>query len=383
MKVIIAPDSFKGTLTAPEVCEIVAREFRAGFPGADIVSAPLADGGEGMAAAWQAACGGTMQSAEVSGPYNFPGREAAGAPVRAPWLLLENKTAVLEMASCAGLELARPYGLDPGRASTRGVGELIQQASRHASRAILGLGGSATNDAGAGMACALGWEFLNRAGKAFCPTGSTLCEIMHIIPPKYPLLYEDSELYEVVAACDVGNPLYGTDGAAYVYAPQKGADAATVRQLDDGLRHIAGVMGAEPLARTPGAGAAGGLGFGVLAFLKGTLRPGIDLLLEQMRFSALLHGADWVITGEGRMDSQTLQGKAPMGVLPYAKAARVPVIGICGCLGEGADKLYEAGFAEIFPASAGGLSLQALQNTCRRDLANAAKQAAQYIANCG
>jgi len=379
MKVIIAPDSFKGTLKATEVCEIIAREFRRVFPGVHIVSVPLADGGEGMAVAWLAACGGTIQSAEVSGPFS--------EPVRAQWLLLDDGTAVLEIAACAGLELARFRGLNPEKASTRGVGELIKQASKHArsrvSRIILGLGGSATNDAGAGMAYALGWQFINGAGEMFCPTGQNLCEIMHISGRKYAELYEEEKLCEVIAACDVENPLYGPDGAAYVYAPQKGADAAMVRRLDDGLRHIAEVANAERLARTPGAGAAGGLGFGVLAFLEGKLCSGIALLLEQVRFRELLRGADLVITGEGCMDRQTLQGKAPMGVLHCAKDANMPAIGICGCLGEGADMLYQAGFAEIFPASEGGLSLQALQKTCRPDLAKAARRAAQYWLNFG
>jgi len=365
MKIIIAPDGFKGTLSAQEVCDIVAQEL-CEVPGAETIAMPLADGGEGMVAAWHATCGGTMQTAEVSGPF--------GAPVHAPWLLLSNGTAVLEMAACAGLELARPHGLNPGLATTRGVGELLQIAGKTASRVILGLGGSATNDAGCGMAHALGWRFLNRAGEAFCPTGATLCEVEKVLPPASKILCE------VVAACDVTNPLYGPNGAAQVYAPQKGADAAMVRQLDDGLRHIADVMNAEDFAQTPGAGAAGGLAFGVLSFLGGTLQPGIDLLLEQAHFHELLHGTDWVITGEGRMDAQTLQGKAPMGVLRYAEAAGVPVIGICGCLGEGAQALCDAGFAAIFPSGEGGQPLQALQQTCRADLAQAARRAARYIA---
>jgi len=367
MKIIIAPDSFKGTLSAQEVCEIIARELCEVVPGAETIAMPLADGGEGMAAAWYAACGGTMQIAEVSGPF--------GAPVCAPWLLMNDGTAVLEMAACAGLELARaqrPFGLTPGITTTRGVGELLRIAGKAAPRIILGLGGSATNDAGCGMAHALGWRFFNRAGEAFCPIGGTLCEVERVLPP------ESQKLCEVVAACDVTNPLYGLNGAAHVYAPQKGADTHVVRHLDDGLRHIAEVMRAEDLAQTPGAGAAGGLAFGVLAFLGGTLQPGIDLLLEQSRFRELLRGADFVITGEGRMDAQTLEGKAPMGVLRYAKAVGVPVIGVCGCLGEGAQALCAAGFAAVFPSGEGGQPLYDLQQTCRSGLAQAARRAAMY-----
>ena len=387
MKIIIALDSFKGTLSAQEVCEIIARECCEVIPGAEIVAMPLADGGEGMVAAWNAACGGTVQIAEVSGPF--------GTPVRAPWLLMNGGTAVLEMASCAGLELARGYesddrpefgtvpqrgkisqhpsDLNPGLATTLGVGELLRIAGKMAPRIILGLGGSATNDAGCGMAHALGWRFLNRAGEDFCPTGNTLCEVERVIPPTSQILYE------VVAACDVTNPLHGLNGAAHVYAPQKGADANMVQCLDEGLRHIVEVMRAEDLAQTPGAGAAGGLAFGVLAFLGGTLQPGIDLLLEQAHFHELLRGADVVITGEGRMDAQTLQGKAPMGVLRYAEAAGVPVIGICGCLGEGSELLRDAGFAAIVPSGEGGRPLQDLQKTCRSDLAQAAHKAAMHI----
>jgi len=282
------------------------------------------------------------------------------------------------MASCAGLELARPHGLDPERAGAFGVGELIRHASARASRVILGLGGSATNDAGCGMACALGWRFVNGAGESFLPTGGTLCQIQEIVMP------ETTINCEIIAACDVENPLYGPNGAAHVYAPQKGADAAMVHRLDAGLRHIAEVMRAQYLASVPGAGAAGGLGFGVLAFLRGKLEPGIGLLLEQVRFPDLLRGADLAVTGEGRMDTQTLHGKAPMGVLRYAKTAGVPAIGICGCLGDGAESaLQQAGFAALFPASGGGLPLRQLRQTCRADLAAAARQALKSTSlNC-
>jgi glycerate kinase len=366
VNIILAPDSFKGTLSAREVCEIVAPQLRSMIPNSNITQVPLADGGEGMAAAWQAACGGAMQSAEVNGPF--------GRPVRAQWLLLKNGTAVLETASCAGLELARPQGLHPGRASTFGLGQLMRATGRR--RIILGLGGSATNDAGCGMAYALGWRFFNATGELFCPTGSTLADVAAISPPEVPI-----PKMNITAACDVKNPLYGPNGAAHVYAPQKGADAFMVQRLDAGLRHLAKIckqMNPNAMAQTPGAGAAGGLGFGVMAFLGGTLRPGIALLLEQIHFRTLLRNADFVITGEGRMDAQTLQGKAPMGVLQCAKAAGVPVVGLCGCATD-MEQLHAAGFRKIFSCCEAGQSLHALRQTCRADLAAAAAHLAQYF----
>jgi glycerate kinase len=362
MKVIVAPDSFKGTLTATEVCEIIAQVCRGFFPEAAVISLPLADGGEGMAQAWQAACGGTMRRASVAGPW--------GEPTRAQWLQLPDGTAVIETAACAGLELARRQALNPALTTTYGVGELLRAAqAAGARRILLGLGGSATNDGGCGMAAALGWRFLDKTGAAFVPVGQTLRDICAVQPPSsanYP---------HVAAACDVANPLFGSGGAAHVFAPQKGADSAMVQRLDDGLRRLAACLDAEALAQTPGAGAAGGLGFGVLAFLGGALRPGIDLLLEQAGFSSMLRGADLVFTGEGSMDAQTLLGKVPMGILRAAQAAGVPVIGVCGRADLPA--LRGAGFAAIFPASSGERSLEELRRTCRADLAAAARRAAE------
>ena len=363
MTILVAPDSFKGTLTAAEVCAIIARAFHEVYPQAQIHSFPLADGGEGMVAAWHSTCGGELRRAMVSGPY--------GEPVQAEYLMLPDGTAVLELAACAGLELARPRGLNPELTTTRGLGELMLCARcAGAKRILLGLGGSATNDAGCGMAHALGWRFLNERGELFCPVGGTLCDIARMIAP------EKAFSIPVTAACDVRNPLYGPAGAAYVYAPQKGADAEMAARLDDGLRHIAGLF-PEKIAARPGAGAAGGAGFGVLAFLGGQLRPGVDLLLDRSDFSRLLAGADLAITGEGRMDAQTLQGKAPFGVLRRARRAGVPVIGICGCLGEGAGALA-AGFAAIYPAVArAGTPIEELRRTCREDLYRAATRAAK------
>jgi len=380
MKIIIAPDSFKGTLTAAEACEIIARAFASVHPGAENHAIPLADGGEGMVRAWQSACGGELRCAEVSGPY--------GEPVNAEYLLLPDGTAVLEMASCAGLELARPRGLDPERTTTRGLGELMLAAQKAgAERILLGLGGSATNDAGCGMAQALGWEFYDSDGRSFCPLGGTLWRIARIEPP------EELFALPVTAACDVQAPLFGPEGASFVYAPQKGADAAMVQRLDLGLRQVALLFESAPhnhlalraplpggeLANMPGTGAAGGLGFGVVAFMNGYLRPGVDLLLDCAGFDALLEGAGLVVTGEGRMDGQTLQGKAPYGVLLRAKTRGVPVLGVCGCVGQGSDALLAAGFTGMYPAVEEPKSLEELRRTCREDLFSAAHRAALAV----
>jgi len=367
MKAVIAPDSFKGTLGAAEVCEIAARALDETFPGMEILRLPLSDGGEGMAEAWRSALGGTMRTATVSGPY--------GEAVQAQWLLLPDGTAVLETASCAGLELARAFELNPERTTTHGLGELMLCALESGARRILlGLGGSATCDAGCGMAHALGWRFLDKHGEAFCPTGGTLIDIDRILPPEaaFPLA--------VTAACDVDAPLYGPLGAACVYAPQKGADAAMVKRLDAGLRHISAKVEQLPassrLTSASCLGAAGGLGFGVRVFLGGELRSGIELLLDYAGFDDMLADADFVITGEGRMDAQTLQGKAPCGVLRRAQKRGVPVIAVCGCLGDGYEELLKAGFAAIYPAVTEPRDIDALRLTCREDLYKAVQRAA-------
>jgi len=219
------------------------------------------------------------------------------------------------------------------------------------------------------MAHALGWNFYDSGGTGFCPVGGTLTRIARIVPPEKPFSLP------VTAACDVQAPLFGPEGAAYIYAPQKGADAAMVERLDQGLRHIASLCAPE-FANTPGAGAAGGLGFGVLAFLNGELRPGVDLLLDCAGFDALAEGVDLAVTGEGRMDAQTLQGKSPFGVLRRAMAHGIPVIGICGCVGQGTDALLAAGFAGIYPAVEAARPVEELRRTCRKDLYNAARRAA-------
>ena len=320
---LLAPDSFKGTMDAVTVCDRMEEGILAACPEANVRKVPVADGGEGTVDCFHRALGGELFTPEVAGPF--------GAPVRAPWLCLPGGTpAVIEMASCAGLPLAAPR-LDPAAATTFGVGERIRDALRHGWRKILlGLGGSATNDGGAGMAAARGVRFFDEQGNTFTPTGGTLLNIARIDLTALRALLQGCE---AIALCDVDNPLCGERGASAVFGPQKGADGELVRLLDAGLailaRRILEAGGPDVLA-LPGGLAAGGLGAGTVAFLGGVLRPGIDTVLETAGFDASLKWADVVFTGEGRYDSQSARGKVIAGVAKHAAAAGVPVVAIVG-----------------------------------------------------
>lgn len=305
---ILAPDSFKGTMSAADICAIWSDAILRLLPEAQIHAVPMADGGEGMTDAYLRVCGGERIGAEVTGPL--------GARVNAFYALLPGGAAVLEMASCAGLPLALERR-DPMTATTFGVGELLLKiASRGIPRVLLGLGGSATNDGGIGMAAALGYAFTDENGTPLEPLARNLGQIRHIWPPARP-----PEL-SITAACDVDNPLCGEHGASHIFGAQKGADARMRHELDAGLRNLAAVVRADlgaDVLDVPGAGAAGGLGAGVMAFLGGTLRAGAELLLDEAGFDALLAGADIVFTGEGRIDLQSARGKVPIAVARRAR----------------------------------------------------------------
>lgn len=366
---LIAPDSFKGTLTAPEVCDIMEQAVLAAVPGARIAKLPAADGGEGFSLALLSACGGERKNCAVSGPQ--------GEKIATGYSVLPGGTAAMDMASCAGLVLAGA-GSDPATASTFGVGEMLLDAAASGTKSIiLGLGGSATNDCGIGMATALGYRFLDGAGKELAPVGASMAQVRRIIQPAQPF---DAR---VQAACDVDNPLYGPQGAAFIFAPQKGADPAMVRALDEGLHNMAGIIKKDlglDVASVPGAGAAGGMGAGVIAFLGGTLRSGIDLLLDAAGFENLLINTDVVITGEGRMDAQSVRGKVCAGIARRAAAAGKSVYAVCGSLGEGAQAMSELGVRGMFAASAHDRPWEDIVKTCREDLYRAAFGAARQIA---
>lgn len=340
-KILLVPDSFKGTLSSRQVCQVMAGQLRRFFPQAQVKSIPVADGGEGSVEAFLAAAGGERRTRTVTGPF--------GEPVDAFYGILgDGRTAVIEMAACAGLPLAEGR-LNPERATTYGVGELLLAAKEAGcTKAILGLGGSCTNDGGAGAAAALGAKFTRADGTAFVPTGGTLGEIAALdVSPVAQAL----QGMELTAMCDIDNPLYGEAGAAAVFAPQKGADAAMVARLDAGLRHL-GQVSARCLGRDfshlPGAGAAGGLGFGMAAFCGAQLRMGIDAVLDAVGFDSLLPGTDVVFTGEGKIDSQSARGKVVSGVAVRCRKAGVPVVAVVGQIGQGFEEMYQQGLTAVF-----------------------------------
>ncbi len=331
MRVLIAPQEFKGTLTAVEAAEAIAGAVKAWMPGVEIDLVPMADGGPGTAAALLASRSGEWRYTAAHDPLM--------RPLRAEWALLSNGVAVVECASASGLLLLRPDELDPRRASSFGTGELIAAALEAGVRdLILGLGGSATNDGGSGMAQALGFRLLDAEGRGLAPGGAALARLAAIdAAGAHARLRECSFL----AATDVRNPLCGPDGASAVYGPQKGAGAAAVEELDAALANLATVLkrdlGAD-VAGIPGAGAAGGLGAGAVAFLGASIRSGAALVAEAAGLAGRIRASDMVIAGEGRLDGQTAAGKAPAYVAAAARAAGKPVACVAGSRGLGFEE---------------------------------------------
>lgn len=341
-KVVIAADSFKGSLTSEEVARSVEEGIHCVFPDCKTEKAFIADGGEGTAEALTRTLGGKMENVQVNDPLM--------RPVKATYGLVDNgKTAVIEMASASGLPLVEPALRNPMKTTTYGTGELIRDALRRGCRRFLiGIGGSATNDAGTGMLQALGYRFLDASGTELGHGGEILSRIASVDDSGRLPELSDAQF---IVACDVTNPFSGPTGAAYVFAPQKGADAVMVRQLDEGLKHFATVIRTHTdidVEQCPGSGAAGGLGGGLVAFLKAKLTSGIDMVLETIGFDKLIRGADLIITGEGKLDGQTAMGKAPRGVLDAANKQHIPVIAIGGAV-ESVDELNRQGFAAVFP----------------------------------
>ncbi|MDR6236948.1 glycerate kinase [Pseudomonas oryzihabitans] len=352
MKIVIAPDSFKESLSAAGVASALARGLRQALPQAELVECPLGDGGEGTLDAVLAATGGEARQAQVTGPL--------GEPVKARWgWLAEQRTAFVEMASASGLELVPKARREVLVATSRGTGELLRAAlDEGAERLVLAIGGSATNDGGAGLLQALGVRLLDEHGKELAPGGAALAKLARIeLTDLHPRLAE----VEVVIAADVDNPLCGPQGASHIFGPQKGASPAQVRQLDEALAHFAAITAAtlgRDVKDQPGAGAAGGVGFAALAFLQATFRAGIEVVAELVGLEAALQDADLALTGEGRLDGQTLRGKTPAGVLRLARRHGVPVVAVAGSLGDGYDALYEQGLAAAFSLVPGPLSLE-------------------------
>jgi glycerate kinase len=356
---ILIPDSLKGTMSS---LEIMKAEIAKHYPRSQIISIPVADGGEGSIDCFLRALGGER----ITIPVNNPLFEIIDGTYG---LIDGGKTAVVEMAACAGLPLIESRK-DPLGSTTYGVGEMILDAARRGVRKIIvGLGGSATNDGGCGAASAAGIKFYNGQGEIFVPTGGNLREIARIDPSRRdPAL----DQVEIISLCDIDNPMFGPAGAAQVFGPQKGAAPDMIRVIDEGLEHLADIilrdMG-KSVAGIPGAGAAGGMGAGLSAFFGARMRMGIEAVLDTVRFDELLSGADMVITGEGRIDRQSLRGKAVIGVARRAKRANVPVVAVVGDIGEDIAGAYEEGVTSIVSINRAAVDFSEARKRAKSDLA--------------
>lgn len=364
-KIVVVPDSFKSTMSSAQVCEIMVRALKRHLD-VDVVALPVADGGEGSVDAFLTAVGGKKVTMSVTGPL--------GEPVEGFYGLLNDGTAVVEMAVAAGLPLVK-HESGAESTTTYGVGELIVAAARTgAKRIIVGLGGSATTDMGTGAAAAAGVRFFDEAGKEFVPLSGTLNLIDRVDMSGLDSSVRDTEIQ---AMCDVDNPLFGPRGAAYVFGPQKGATPDVVEKLDQGLRHAFMVVEREllrhhesirSLADLKGAGAAGGMGTGMVAFFGATLHRGIDIVLDTVGFDSLLHDADLIITGEGCLDTQSLDGKVVVGVARRARTHNVPVIAVVGDICEGFEPVYEQGVTAVFSTNTRAISFAEAQAFAAHDL---------------
>ncbi|BDU38267.1 glycerate kinase [Vibrio nigripulchritudo] len=371
MKVVIAPDSFKESLTAKEVCQAIESGFRRVWADSEFVHVPVADGGEGTVQSLVDATQGKLVHLAVTGPL--------GNSVDAFYGLLgDNQTAVIEMAAASGLHHVSLSQRDPKLTTSFGTGQLINHALEHGARKlIIGLGGSATNDGGVGMMAALGAKFLNQNGQPIALNGGGLSELSHIDLGDLNTKLAECE---ILVACDVDNPLCGTKGASATFGPQKGATEADIRLLDNNLNHygqlIRQQLGRDVLSKE-GAGAAGGMGAALLAFTDAKLQPGIDIVLETVNLKDQLHNADLVITGEGRIDWQTAHGKTPMGVAVLAKQFDLPVIALAGCVGENYQAAYQCGIDAVFAAVPRALDLSTAFQEAGTNLTNLSENVAR------
>lgn len=342
MKIVIAPDSFKESLTAAETARQIEAGFREVFPHFDYHRKPIADGGEGTLDALLDARGGERRRRRVSDPL--------GRPVDAEYGILSDGTAVIEMAAASGLHRVAPAQRDPRVATSRGTGELIADALDAGARNfIIALGGSATNDGGAGMLNALGMQFKDAQGNDIGPGGSALARLARMDASGFDARVSQCR-FDV--ACDVDNPLCGPNGASAIFGPQKGATAEMIVELDDALSHYAAVMSLDfgaSVTSMPGSGAAGGLGAALLGVLEARLMPGVEIVSNALQLPDAICNADLVVTGEGRIDGQTVRGKAPIGVARIAARFGVPVIAVSGAVSATAAAVYTHGIDAVFP----------------------------------
>jgi glycerate 2-kinase len=339
-KIICIPDSFKGTLSSAQICDIMEKSIHHHFEQCEVIKIEVADGGEGSVDAFLAAVGGEKVYCTVNNPY-FESMESFFG-------VLHGDVAVIEMAAAAGLPLVSDR-LNPMETTTFGVGELMLAAiERGCKKIIVGLGGSSTNDGGCGAACAIGVRFYDASGISFVPKGKSLIDIARI-----DLSGVDPRIFDVefITMCDIDNPMYGLKGAAHIFSPQKGADHEMVLKLDEGLTHLASVIKNQlnvDVSMIPGGGAAGAMGAGMVAFFNSRLQMGIETILDLVGFDRLIKDADLIFTGEGKIDSQSLQGKVPIGVARRAKQAGVDVVAVVGTIGNDIDAAYDLGISAIF-----------------------------------
>lgn len=362
-KCIVIPDSFKGTMSAVEVCKIVKEGILKHYPDCEVVEVPIADGGEGTVECFQHIFNSEYIQTEAQGPY--------GDMIPINYTRIDD-CAVIETASVAGLPIAEKLNrLDPCNATTYGLGTVMEHAIEHGcKKLIIGLGGSCTNDGGIGMAAALGCKFYNKFGEEFIPSA---CEMEQIARMDIEPLKKKTKNIEIIGMCDIDNPMYGPNGAAYVFAPQKGADDKIVKLLDYQLRALSEVLIMtiqKDVSQIPGSGAAGGLGAGLVALLDAKLQPGIKTILDLIKFDDLIQDADVIFTGEGKIDAQSLRGKAVIGIAQRASVANVPVIAVVGSIGEGAIGAYEMGVSTIFSINQQPVDFENARLHCNENLAS-------------
>ncbi|OJV16585.1 MAG: glycerate kinase [Dyadobacter sp. 50-39] len=368
MNILVAPDKFRGSLEAAEVCDAVIEGVQKAYPDAKVTAIPLADGGEGTSAILTRQANGSEVTVTVMDPLNRQIKATYG-------ISEDHQVAFIEMAAASGLALLKVEERNPLRTSTFGTGQLIVDAlDRGVKKIILGIGGSATTDGGIGMAEALGYAFKDSEGRTLLPNGESLGKIaaidMHNVDSRLALV-------SIVVACDVTNPLFGKDGAAFIYGPQKGADPEMVVQLDQGLQNLTQVATrafGRDVSLVPGAGAAGGLGAGCMWFLNGTLQDGISIVMEQCNMTSLVANADLVITGEGKVDEQTLAGKVVKGLAGLCKSHRVPLAVVCGTLQITPEQARDAGMTYAVSVLDRPMDLNAAQSEAFRLVSDATFQ---------
>lgn len=368
---LLIPDSFKGTMSSAEICAIVEEGLTVHYPDAHVRSIPVADGGEGSVDAFLQALGGEKKYVTVQGPF--------GEPMESFYGVLPNNVAVIEMAACAGLPLVGDT-LRPDLTTTYGVGELILAAAEAGCKQmIVGLGGSATNDGGCGAAAACGVVFLDKEGTSFIPTGGTMQNVVSIDKSKRnPAL----DGVSITTMCDIDNPFYGENGAAYIFGPQKGADPAMVKVLDANLKSLAKVIAADiglDVQSIPGSGAAGGMGGGMAAYFDSELQMGIETVLDAVQFDELLTETDMVITGEGKIDGQSLRGKVVIGVGRRTKKTGVPVIALVGDIADDADGAYDEGVTAIFSINRLAIPFKEAKLRAQLDLKKTVDNLARFL----